>query len=135
MIEFIQMATRDLSMPEASARSATRGLLRLIQEQVGRDTAEQLMQRLPGSQDLLGDASGATNGGGFGGLASKIGSMFGGSLGIVEGAIGILSKAGLSPDKIGPFASLFVEFLRSKAGAGAVDRVLDRLPELKEIAT
>lgn len=135
MNEFIQMATSNLGLSEDSARSATSGLLQLIQEQVGGDAAKQLMQQLPGSQGLLEKASGETLSTGLGGVVSKIGSMFGGNLGVSAGVIGILGKAGLSADKIGPFASLFVEFLRNKAGAGPVDRVLDRLPELKEIVS
>ena len=133
MNDFIQMAVGNLGLSEDSARSATGGLLQLIQSQVGGDDARHLLNQLPGSQELLNTASAGSSGGGLGGLVSKIGGMFGGKAGAAAGIVGILDKTGLGVGKIGPFASLFVNFLRDKAGTDLVDRVLNKLPELKKL--
>ncbi|MEN8179241.1 MAG: DUF2780 domain-containing protein [Pseudomonadota bacterium] len=131
--EFIQMAVSNLDLSEDTARSATGGILQLIQEQVGGEDASQLMQQLPGSQELVDSVSGGSSGSGLGGLVSKVGSMFGGDLGSAAGLLGMLGNSGLSADKLGPFASLFVGFLKNKADGGLVQQILDKLPELKEI--
>ncbi len=133
MNEFIQLAVSKLGLSEDSASSATGGLLQLIKSQVGGTDADQLLQNFPGSQELLAKASGGASGGGLGGLVSSVSSMFGGKLGAVAGLAGTLGSAGLSADKFGPFASLFVDFIKNKAGADLVDRVMEQLPELKKI--
>lgn len=133
MNEFIQMAASNLGLSEDSARSATDGLLQWIQKQVDGQDADQLMQQLHGSQKLLEKASKGTSIRGLRRLASKINAIFGGNIDATAGLIGVLSKAGLSVEKFGPFASIFVDFLKKNADIDLVGRVLDRLPDLKKI--
>ncbi|MDJ0806645.1 MAG: DUF2780 domain-containing protein [Gammaproteobacteria bacterium] len=131
--DFIQMAVSNLDLSEDTARSATGGLLQMIQDKVGGDEASQLMEQLPGSQELMSIASDGNSGGGLGGLVSQVGSMLGGNLGSAAGLLGMLGDAGLSADKLGPFASLFVGFLKDRIDSGVVDQIMEKLPELQEL--
>ena len=133
MDEFIQLAAVNLGLSKDTARTATGGLLQSIQNQVGGESARQLMSQLPGSVDLIDSLAREKSGSETGGLASKIGTLFGGKISAATGLIGILDETGLGVDKIGPFASLFIYYLKDHVSAKLVDRILNRMPELQKM--
>lgn len=151
MHEFIQMAIKQLGIDEQQAKTATSGVLGLLQKHAPADAFSGVMNSVPGASDLLkglGGNPGATSGGGaLGGLLGAASSALGGAkqggssilgaagslLGGKGGdALGALSNSGLGLDKAGPFVNLLVGYLKDKAGAGAVDKLLGSFPELKK---
>ncbi len=138
MHEFIQMVTGKLGTSESTARSATGGLLRLIQNQIGNQDFDRLAEKIPGTTDLLreGAAAPAAGGGfgGFGNLMETATSAVGGKLGATLGLAAQLKGSGLDMSKAGSFVSLFMEFVKSKAGADLAGRILGKIPELKGMA-
>lgn len=133
MDEFIQLAVDNLGLSEDTARTATGGLLQSIQNQVGGEAARQLLLQLPGSEDLIESLAMEPTDGESGGLISKMGTLFGGKVGAATGLVGILDETGLEVDKIVPFASLFVYYLKSQVSTELVERILRRLPELQKM--
>ena len=80
MQEFIQQVTKSLGIPEGTTRSATGGMLQLIQKQADGNDFQSLLQKLPGASDLLSEGSDKGGGGGLlGGLAKQASSLIGGS--------------------------------------------------------
>ncbi|QQS09726.1 MAG: DUF2780 domain-containing protein [Phycisphaerales bacterium] len=155
MQEFIQMAVKQLGINEQQAKSATSGVLGLLQKNAPADAFSGVMNSVPGASDLLkglGGNPGASSGGGGGlggllGAASSVlggakqggssilgaaGSLLGGKGGDALGALGFLSNSGLSLDKAGSFVNLLAGYLKDKAGAGTVDKLLGAVPELKK---
>ncbi|MGD9791584.1 MAG: DUF2780 domain-containing protein [Phycisphaerales bacterium] len=154
MQEFIQMAVKQLGINEQQAKSATSGVLGLLQKNAPADAFSGVMNSVPGASDLLkglgGNPGASSGGGGLGGMlgaASSMlggakqggssilgaaGSLLGGKGGDALGALGFLSNSGLSLDKAGSFVNLLAGFLKQKAGAGAVDKLLGSVPELKK---
>jgi hypothetical protein len=133
MDEFIQLAINNLGLSESTARTAAGGLLKSIQNQVGGEDARQLMLQLPGSEALVKNLATQSESKESGGLVSKIGFFFGGNVDAATGLVGILDETGLGVDKIGPFTSLFVYYLKGKVNYKLVDRILRRMPELQRM--
>ncbi len=71
---------------------------------------------------------------GFGGLLSKITSAFGGGGGSALGLAGMLGQTGLSTEKIAPFISQLLGFLKTNAGEGLVSKLLSSIPDLKKFS-
>ncbi len=133
--EFIQQATKGLGIDESSAKSATGGILKLIQDQADGNDSQELFGKLPGALELMrgaGSASGAASSG-LGGLASAASSLVGGKLGGAMGVFAMLQKSGLSGDQAGSFASMFFKFAQSKVGGDLVGRILGKIPELQKL--
>lgn len=140
MQEFIQMAVKQLGISEGTAQNATGGLLGLIQKNVPGGDFSKLMGALPGAQDLLskfggGGSAPASGGGGglLGGMLGKAAAMVGGDLGKGLSLASIVQGSGLSMDKAGGFVSLFMNFVKSKAGDGTVQGLLGKLPDLAKL--
>ena len=82
MHEFIQMAIKQLGIDEQQAKSATSGVLGLLQKHAPADAFSGVMNSVPGASDLLkglGGNPGASSGGGaLGGLFGAASSALGG---------------------------------------------------------
>ena len=136
MDEFIQMVTKQLGVSNETGKSATGGILKMIQDQIGGDLFAKVQEQLPGVQGLIGAAekSGAAETGGGGGLmgslTSMAGSLLGGKAKGLADITAALSKSGLSLDKIPQFLSLLVGFLKDKLGSDLFAAVAAKLPEL-----
>lgn len=85
---------------------------------------------------LLGGGSSHSSSG-LGGLMQTASGLLGGQSGgsgDVLGLVGgLLGNSGISPDKLGPFVGLFMQYIQGKAGQGGVDSVLGALPDLKKL--
>jgi hypothetical protein len=137
MQEFIQMAVNQLGIKEETARSATGGLLQVLQENVGAGDFQNLQDAIPGASDLLKSVSGGGEAGGgslLKGVMGKALSTVGVDGGAALGIIGMLSQTGLGAKQVTEFVPMFVNFLKDKAGAGMVTQLLGKVPELKKLA-
>ena len=136
MKELIDQITSQLGVPESNASAATSGVLELIQNNAGEGDFKELLSKLPGASSLLEQSasSGAQQsaaGGLLGGVLGAAASGLGGKLGAAVGLMDVLGKSGIGSDQSGNFLSLFMNFVKSKAGGELLGRVLGNLPELK----
>ena len=143
MQDFINMAVSQLGINEGQAKSATGGVLGMLQGQMGGGDFQKLVGMLPGAQELLKGATGgggtaAESGGGIGGalggllgggsgsgLAGMVSGLLGGDKGGgVNQLLGLLGNSGLSGDKAGGFLKLFLDYVGGKGGGGLLKGVL-----------
>lgn len=132
MQEFLQQAQSALGIGEDTARSATGGLLGLIQEHADGADFARLAEAVPGARALAEAPPAASGGGGLGGMLGGLGDALGGGGGAL-GALGALSKTGLDTDKIGGFVQLFAGFLKNKIGGDLLKRLLGSVPGLSNL--
>ena len=133
--DFIQMAAQHLGAPEGAVKSATSAVLGAVEKEADGGDFQQLLGAIPGAADLLKGADGAEAGGGLlGGLMGQAGSALGGNLGGAVGLLGMLQGTGLKSEQFGPFVSLFLKFVQSKAGKDLADRLLSQAPQLAKLA-
>lgn len=133
MNDFIQMAVSKLGVSEQSAKSATGGVLDMIQKQVGGGDFSKLLGAVPGAADLLKTAPASGGGGGLGGLLGAASGLLGAKAGSILGAASMLEKSGLSLDKAGPFVSMLMDYFKGKAGNDVVSQILGKVPDLKKL--
>jgi hypothetical protein len=133
--DFIQLAVQNLGAPEDAVKSATSALLGAVGKEADTGDFQQLLGAIPGAADLLKGSSGGESGGGLlGGLMEQAGSALGGNFGGAAGLLGMLQGTGLKTDQFGPFVSLFLNFVQSKAGKELVGRLLASAPRLAKLA-
>lgn len=135
MDEFIQLIMKQLGVSAEEGKSATGSIMKMVKDQVGESLFSQISEKLPGVQGLMGASEkGAASGGGGGGLMGSLTSLAGSLLGDKAKGLAeitsVLSKAGLSLDKIPMFISALVTFLKSKLGNELFANVAAKLPEL-----
>ncbi len=132
MQDFISTAAGKLGVSESTTRSATAGILSFLQKRADSGDFSQLLGKIPGAGDVLNEAPKAEAGGGgvLGGLMGKASSAFGG--GSALDLLAQFQKAGLSTDKAGPLASMLLDFVKSKAGPDLTNRILAKVPEVKQ---
>ncbi len=131
--EFISMVTSKLGIGESESRSATGGILKMLQEQLDDSTFGSLMEKLPGASALLSEAETGDSGGEGGGLMGSLKSMAGGLLGGGGGAAGVakaLSDSGIGLDKAGGFLARLVAFLKEKLGDDMFATIASKVPGL-----
>jgi hypothetical protein len=139
MQEFIQMAVKQLGIPEGQASAATGGILQMIQKVAAPADAQQLLGGLPGASALLSQApqvmgsSSGGSGGLMGGLMGKVAGAVGGQAGGALGALAALQQSGLDMSKAGGLVSLFFNFAKGKLGADLIGRILGNAPELAKL--
>jgi len=131
MQEFIEMVMERLGISEEQARSATGGLLRGLQQNVNELDFDELRSSLPDSTEIMQETPEHEAAGGS--VLAHVGSL-GGTLGSVGGLIGPLTKAGLSQDKASGFIQMFLEYVRSQAGPGLLERIIEQMPALSSLA-
>ena len=135
MDEFIQMLAKQLGVSDETVKSATGGILKMLEDQLGSDLFAKVKVQLPDAQGLItaAEKSGASesNGGGLvGSLASIAGSLLGGKAGELADLTGALTKSGLSVDKIPQFMSMLIEFIKQKLGNDLFATIAAKLPDL-----
>lgn len=157
MQDFINMAVKQLGVSEGQAKSATGGLLNLVQQNASGADFSKLLGNLPGAQDLMKQATGGGGGGGGGGgLGGALGGLLGGSKGgggglgnlasMAAGALGkdsgsgqvanilgMLSSSGISADKAGGFVKMFADYLSGNGGGDVVKQLLGNVPQLQQL--
>jgi hypothetical protein len=135
MLDFVELASKQLGIDAGTATSATSGVLNLLKGQDSGSAGDNLLAAIPGAQDFLSSNSGGGGGGGaLGGLMGGLGSMMGGSGGAV-GALASLAAGGLDTNKIGPFVSMFVDYAKQKAGPELVEKFLKAMPSIGQMLT
>lgn len=133
--DFIQMAAQELGAPEGAVKSATSTVLGAVEKEADGGDFQQLLGAIPGAADLLKGSSGTESGSGLlGGLMGQVGPALGGNLGGAVGLLGMLQGTGLKSEQFGPFVSLLLNFLKSKAGKDLVGRLLSQAPQLAKLA-
>ena len=136
MDELIKSVVGELGLDEGVTRDATGSLFGFIKEGMGGDFS-QIADKLPGVDDLISGASGATAGGGdsgggiLGGLAQAASSVLGGSVGEGLELASILEKLGLSTDQIGSLVTMVINFIKENVGEEVIDMITDKVPALK----
>lgn len=137
MQDFIQMAVKQLGVSESATKSAAGGILGMVQKTVGEGDFTKALGGVPGLTDLMKQGAAAKPdagvGGAIGGMLGKLGGNLPGGVGQAAGLMGIFKGAGLSTDKMGPFVGLLFNYLKGKAGAGNIDALLTKLPEIKKL--
>ncbi|MEP3479699.1 MAG: DUF2780 domain-containing protein [Fuerstiella sp.] len=134
MDEFISMVTQKLGIGETEGKSATAGILGMIQGQMDESAFKSVLEKLPGAEALLQDDSGAQQDAGTGGgLLGSLSSMAGGLLGGgkksgMAGMAAALAGSGLGLDKIGDFVSMLMGFLKDKLGDETFQSVVSAIP-------
>lgn len=133
MKELIDQITGALGIDAQTATSLTGGMLGAIRKEGDPDLVSQLFQKLPGAEALIGQAAGGGGGGLLGGVMGSIGKAAGIDLGGAAGLAGLFANSGLKSDQIGTLVTMFVGFLKSKAGAELVEKLLAQVPALKQL--
>lgn len=137
MEDFIRSAASELGISEESSRSATSGLLGLLKENTGGSDFSELLNKVPGAQALLDQApaAGGDSGGGLmGGLLGKVTAAVGMDSG-AAGLASVISNAGLDLGSATGFVGQFVGYLKGKAGGDVVGRLLNKVPDLKNLVS
>lgn len=133
--DFIGQSAQSLGLSEGTARSATGGILQMVRKQAGEGDFSQLQEKIPGADRVMQEAPAGggeeSKGGMLGGVMGAASSAFGGKGGSAMGLAAIASQAGLGGDKLAPFVSQFLNFIRSNAGEGMVSKLTEKIPDLK----
>ncbi len=129
MLDFVELAAKQLGIGSDTAGSATSAILNLLKAQDSGDAGDNLLSAIPGAQEFLSKNS---SGGSLGGLMGGLGSMMGGS-GAALGALASLKAGGLDSDKIGPFVSMFIDYAKQKAGPALVEQFLKAMPSIGQL--
>lgn len=132
MQDFINEVVSKLGTDEGTAKAATGGILDLIKQNADSADVSEMFSKLDGAEDLLAAAPKADAGGGglMGSISGAMGALGGGGGDSALGALSALSKSGLSLDKLGDFASLFMNFIKPKLGADLLGRLASKVPGL-----
>jgi len=129
MNEFIQLVSQQLGVSAETSKSATGGMLGLLKDKLEGGDFSKLVTALPEQLVPTGAKAGAQ--GALGGLMGAVSGALGGGGGGSLGALAQLAGTGLKPEQVGTFASLFLGFVKSKAGQDLVAKILGSIPELK----
>ncbi len=133
MQEFIKLAQEKLGLSAGGSESSTAAIIGLLKNKMPTGDFKSLADKVPGLADLAGKSG--SGGGMLGGLASSASSLLGGGGGggSTVDLFAKLASSGLSVDKAGSFVSLFGDFIKKKAGAGMLDKILASVPDLKKL--
>lgn len=137
MDELIEQLTSKLGIDSSVAKMGVGKTMSMLKDQAGDDLFGKIAGAIPGAaQAAQGEASSAAAPAG-GGLLGKLAGMAssaiggGGGSGLELGAA--LAGAGISSDKLGPFLSMIVGFLKDKVGDEVMDQVMAKFPMLKTL--
>ncbi|MHB8994334.1 MAG: DUF2780 domain-containing protein [Armatimonadota bacterium] len=78
-----------------------------------------------------GQSQEQSSGGGLGGM---LGSLTGGAGGGMGNIMGMFTKSGLKGNQVNSFVSMFLDYVRQKAGGGMLDKILQQVPGLSSLA-
>lgn len=122
--DLIASVTSGLGVSGGAASAGVGGLLGLLKSKLGGQFGD-VAKAIPGA-----DAAASAAPAGGGGLLGKLGGMLGGGAGGAGEVAGMLSKAGISPDKIPGFLKMFVDFLKSKLSPDLLKSIAAKVPGL-----
>jgi hypothetical protein len=143
MHDFIDNVSSRLGISKEQAQSAAGSLMQMLSQHMNPQDHQQLQQSLPGSEEMTQQAPNAQAEGqtpaqsqqpGAGGLGGMLGSLAGGAGGGIGNIIGMFSKSGLKENQINSFVSMFLDYVRQKAGSPMLDKILQQVPGLNALA-
>ncbi|GAB4360737.1 MAG: hypothetical protein Kow0026_23290 [Oricola sp.] len=117
MDELISRITDSVGIDADIAQKAVGMILGFLQKEGPSDKIQQMLDAMPGVQDLIDNAP-QSGGGMFGGGVMGLGSA--------------LMGLGLGMGEIGGVAKQTVDFAKEKAGDGPVDEVIAAIPGLSQ---
>lgn len=148
MEELIGRITDAVGIDEETAQTAIGVILGFLNKEGPSDAVNQLLEAIPGAQDMLagltesgsdgGGLSGALgglmggSGGGLGGLAGTLGGLMGGQTGGLMAAASELMGAGLDMGQIQGVTQEVVGFAREKAGDDVVSQIVEQIPGMDQ---
>ena len=163
MHDFIQNASSKLGISPDDAKSATGGIMSLLQNHLEPEDFNQLRQKLPGSEQIpvqsselgvaetsseMGDQAGQFRSGkspvsqdsqaqSNRGLMENVSHKIGGIAGLgggVSGIMSMLSHHNMDQQKSTSFVSMFLDYVRTKAGSGMLDKIIQQVPGLSALS-
>ena len=149
MDELIGRITAAVGIDEQTAQTAIGVILGFLNREGPDDAMAQLLEAIPGAQDLVagladgagGDAGGVGgalggllggSGSGLGGLAGAVGGLMGGQTGGLMAAANDLMGAGLDMGQIQGVTQEVVGLAREKAGDEVVQQVMAHIPGMDQ---
>ncbi|TWU03113.1 DUF2780 domain-containing protein [Neorhodopirellula pilleata] len=138
MDELIQLITKQLGIDSSIASTGISKTMAILKDQIGDDLFGQIAGAIPGVTEAARsgaeDSGGGASGGGMlGKLAGMASAALGGNAGGGLELASALSAAGIDADKLGPFITTIVGFLKERLGDDVVDQILSKLPMLKTL--
>ena len=130
----MDMVISQLGVTQPQAEGGIGALLSSAKGTMGDTKYGDLMSMLPGLNGLADKAPGAVSasGGSLGGLASAAGGLLGGSSGNSLAGVGqiasMFESLGLSPEMVGQFSKLLLDYAQSEGGAKAFELLKGALP-------
>lgn len=137
MQDLIESLATKLGIEKSIAEKATGVALAFLKDKLDDTMFGQLLEKLPGASNLLGEAEESSSGGGGGLMGSLLGaasSAVGGEAGGALALAGKLKDTGLDASKFGDFGSTVTDYIKDKAGDDLFGKVLAGVPELAKLA-
>ncbi len=138
MNEFVSKVVSSLGVDTDTAESATGALLKVARDRLSGDEyskvaanveeSDRLIEKAPQEREPASGAKEAAQGL-LGRAMDAVGAEKGGSLGVGS----LLATAGLKPGQMPQFVEMFVEYLRSKAGADVAGNLLSKVSGLLDL--
>lgn len=128
MDELIATIAQRFGIDPGMARTIVGKLLELARDRLGGGAGSELLARIPGADGAVDSAQGASGGGGLMGMASKLGSVFGGSGGAAAGLTATAKESGLDMGQLGELAGMLVDYAGDKAGPDTAAQLRGALP-------
>ncbi|EMI53190.1 DUF2780 domain-containing protein [Rhodopirellula sallentina] len=137
MDELVQLITGRLGVDSSIANAGLGKLMALLKDQVGGDLFSQIAGAVPGAEEAASQAADEPAPAAGGGLLGKLSGMASAALGGNAGGglemASALASTGIDADKLGPFVSTVLEFLKEKLGDDVVEQIMSKLPMLKSV--
>jgi hypothetical protein len=118
--DLVGLLTSQLGVTESQARGGSGAILGHAKQNMAPSDWGRVAEAVPGIGGLLSAApavgSASTSGGAMGGLMGQAGSMLGGSLGSLSALAPAFESLGLSPDMIGQFVPVILDYVSSTGG-------------------
>lgn len=139
MDELIEQLTSKLGIDSSVANAGVSKTMAMLKDQAGDDLFGKISGMIPGAAEAAdadpGVASaGAADGGGMlGKLAGMASAALGGQAGGGLEMASALASTGIDAEKLGPFITMVVEFLKDKLGDDVLDEILSKFPMLKTL--
>ncbi|SMP46033.1 Protein of unknown function VcgC/VcgE [Neorhodopirellula lusitana] len=137
MDELIEQLTSQLGIDSSTANAGVSKTMAMLKDHAGDDLFGKISGAIPGAAEAAqadGGSAGAVAGGGMlGKLAGMASSALGGNAGGGLEMASALASTGIDAEKLGPFITTVIGFLKEKLGDDVVDQLLSKLPMLKTL--
>ncbi len=137
MQDLIESLSTKLGIDKSIAEKATGVVMGFMKDKLADNDFGQLLEKLPGASNLIGQAKESSSGGGGGMMGSLLGaaaSAIGGKAGDALALTGKLKDTGLDVGKFGDFGATVTDYIKEKAGDDLFGKVLSGVPELAKLA-